>query len=85
MIWHDYKRVEQEGVRVAMEDRIHHHFSDLRNAEVERAGASVVQNSVHGYKGFAGFCGWGKRAIRGEAAVESPGEEGGMVCSIKVR
>lgn len=57
---------------------VYHDFRDLGPLKEERAGASVVENAVHGAEGLSGAGYSGEAAIRRETVMQTPGEEDGL-------
>lgn len=64
---------------------VYHHFPDLGPLKEERAGASVVENAVHGAEGLSGAAYRGEAAIRRETAMQTPGEEDGLADGMVMR
>jgi len=75
MICHHNVRVEMVMPRLTVVNGLHHHSGDLRNANVERPGACVIENAVHSDEHLSGGCRSRKAAVSWKAAMQTPCDE----------
>ena len=66
---------------VSVSQRRHHHLCNFRPAQKQWASSACVQEPVDGYKRFAGRdeCGWRKDTTTGKTAMQSEGDEHGLL------
>ena len=62
-------------ISIPIMDGVHHQACDFGPPKEERACDSVVENAVHDQKGSPGSGYGGEATIRGQAAMQAPGEE----------
>ena len=84
MVGHDDVVMWFVGSTISVEDGVDDHVGNFGLLKVQRAGARVVQQAIHGNEGFSrGRV--GEIAAFGESAGETEGEESGLVDRIIMR
>ena len=77
MVRHDNPRMQLiafHGLSMVL-DRVDHQPGDRRLTKIHRAGAGLIEQTVHSREGFAGRCRLGKTSVRGQTAGEAPSNE----------